>query len=121
MSVNDETTRLLNADPDLTSRGDVPPSKSYSTLYIILSISVTILILDIGSFIAQAPQTAIFEDIICKQYYKSLASVHKLNNEGCKIEPVQSDVALITGWKDTFETIPGKPLCLLPTDSGFMY
>ena len=64
------------------------------------------LILDIASSVPTAPRMVIFEDIICRNHYAAWLDVSKLGN--CKVNAVQSELALINGWKETFEKIPGK-------------
>lgn len=72
-----------------------------------------LLLIDIAGFLGLAPQTQIFEDIICQNYY---AGIDKKPNqsytaisddERCKIEPVQSELAMILGYKETFDQLPG--------------
>ncbi|KAK4184894.1 major facilitator superfamily domain-containing protein, partial [Podospora australis] len=63
------------------------------------------LFLQIGSFLSLAPQTAILESIVCRQYYEDIR-LRPLVIDDCKIEPIQSKVAFINGWKDVFETLP---------------
>jgi hypothetical protein len=108
-----ETMLLLDSslDPPLRTGTSTHRYKHHSAQYIILSISAIILILDISSCVAVVPQTVILEDIVCSKYYSSLVyatSGTKFDGDRCKIEPVQSEVALVNGWKDTFEAIPGR-------------
>lgn len=71
---------------------------------VIVAISVILLISQVGNFIAMAPQTAILEGIICREH----APLSSESEDGlCKSEPVQTELALVLGWKDTFEMIPG--------------
>lgn len=102
MSDASESTPLLDSNHEA-----VPEIKN---LRVILTISALIFFMEISSYLPVASQLAIFEDIACKNYYAS--GMHTLppdsSNGICKIEPVQSEVALLNSWKDTFETIPGK-------------
>ncbi|RJE18438.1 MFS transporter [Aspergillus sclerotialis] len=43
----------------------------------------------------------IFENIICRQYYSSSD-----DESVCKAAPIQSELAFINGWKDTFAALP---------------
>lgn len=58
---------------------------------------------------AQPPQLQIFEDIICKNYVLSINATSNtagtLDNV-CKSPAVQKELALVTGWKNTFDTLP---------------
>src|SRR4051794_32743860 len=109
MSHCDEITPLLETDPNDApeTRARTSQSASNSPLWTILSLSAVMLILDISSYVAIAPETAIFEDIACNKYYTAFGHAGDSNSERCKIEPIQSEVALISGWKDALETIPG--------------
>lgn len=67
-----------------------------------------------GSHISLAPATAFLEQIFCKNYYGirhpiglSWSSANAVLVEDCKVEPVQSDMAYINGWKEAFEILPG--------------
>lgn len=60
--------------------------------------SIVFFLVDFGFYLTVTAQTKIFEDIICRQY----------NAQGdCKIAPVQSELAAVNGWKDTFDALPG--------------
>jgi hypothetical protein len=86
-------------------------SSSKHALRVIVLIATVTLISDLAGYAAVAPQLQLFEEIICRQYYTTIGalSAHdQLDRELCKIEPVQSELALINGWTDTFQTIPGK-------------
>lgn len=76
---------------------------------VITLVCTLLLLLDIAGFLGMAPQMQIFEDIICQNYYTHQPSqIDTLPvNERCKIEPVQSELAIIQAWKDTFEHLPG--------------
>jgi hypothetical protein len=113
MSPSDDTTPLLSSDAGETGDDTISNSKSkFKTHFgVVLSLCAVMLILDISNYIAVAPETAILEDIVCHNYYRD--SYHSKfgdvsQNERCKVEPVQSELALINGWKDALDTIPGK-------------
>ncbi|KAJ5419500.1 uncharacterized protein N7487_003050 [Penicillium crustosum] len=74
---------------------------------------------------SNAPQTAIFEAIICRDYQASLRrtgagnaildsgiSNALLDSNLCKSEIVQGELAIVIGYKDTFDVIPGLLLSL---------
>jgi hypothetical protein len=66
---------------------------------ILIISSVVFFLVDFGFYLTVPAQTKIFEDIICRQY----------NAQGdCKIAPVQSELAAVNGWKDTFDALPGN-------------
>ena len=70
-----------------------------------LATCVLLLIVDIVASVPMAPRMVLFENIICRNYYGAWESDAGTRN--CKIEPVQSELAQINGWKETFDTIPG--------------
>lgn len=90
------------SDADKRSYHGPVPSASVVTI----TVCVVMLILDIASSVPTAPRMVIFEDIICRNHYAAWLDVSKLGN--CKVNAVQSELALINGWKETFEKIPGK-------------
>lgn len=72
-----------------------------------------LLLVDVSGFLGLAPQTQIFEDIICQNYYAGIdkesnqSYVAISDDERCKIEPVQSELAIILGYKETLDQLPG--------------
>ena len=79
----------------------------------ILSAAAVLLALNIGSHVTFAPQTAILQDIVCRNYYADgVSGLPRLpagdNDDGrCEIEPILSEIALINAWKDVSEALPG--------------
>lgn len=70
---------------------------------ILLVGSFLVLVVDFGFFLAIPAQTKIFEDILYRQYYAPSVDI---SEAGCKVAPVQSELAHIGGWKDTFDALP---------------
>lgn len=104
----DEETRLLG--PNHTVSEPAATQDRPSAFRTILSAAAVLLILNIGSHITFAPQTAILQDIVCAKYYADNAVLPfppPSQGDRCKIEPVQSEVAHINAWKDVFEALPG--------------
>lgn len=77
-----------------------------SVFAITIAASALILTLDVVASVPTAPRMVIFEDIICRNHY-ALSRDGDGEAMDCKIEPVQSELAQINGWKETFDTIPG--------------
>jgi hypothetical protein len=117
----DETTPLLATEPsteqeigqqgqvdDLNKVGSNLGSTQQSTRILTL-VCTLLMLLDIAGFLGLAPQMQIFEDIICRNYYAGQPNqIDTLPvNERCKIEPVQSELAIIQAYKDTFDQLPG--------------
>ncbi|KAL9112669.1 MAG: hypothetical protein Q9187_007729 [Circinaria calcarea] len=98
---------------DNTGKSEDANSTWNGHFWTILALSAVMLILDTSNYISMAPETAILEHIVCGKYYASLGIFDgKLQPDKCKIEPVQSEVAIILGWKDALDTIPGGTLLL---------
>jgi hypothetical protein len=90
---------------------DVPQKRSLTSKKLVVSIICATMLLatDFGFFMAQAPQTAIFEEIICRNHglwSRDAATIDGV--DPCKSELVQGELALILGWKDTFDVLPGE-------------
>lgn len=64
------------------------------------------IVLNIGSYVSFAAQLAILQDIVCKSHYKEGQSL-SMDDDRCKVDAVQSEIAFINGWKDVFEMLPG--------------
>ncbi|OQD60699.1 hypothetical protein PENPOL_c021G03643 [Penicillium polonicum] len=97
---------LHTSDESIRDGGDkYQHNRLPSAFAVTIVTSVLIMIVDIVASVPVAPRMVIFEDIICRNYYAAAQDSEGLSN--CKIEPIQSELALINGWKDTFETIPG--------------
>ncbi|TKA57570.1 hypothetical protein B0A49_10577 [Cryomyces minteri] len=94
---------------------------------VVLLMILTVLILGCGDEMIQSPQTRIFESIFCRQYYDSHSSFPSASTDRgpverdgqgwplerfCKIEPVQSDVAMLKGWQTFLECIPSVLLAV---------
>ncbi|KAI9368149.1 hypothetical protein BJX61DRAFT_537483 [Aspergillus egyptiacus] len=97
-----EDVSLIGGDREPRwSRYPHRPNKRYSPLHIAVAASLTFFITDIAVQITTAPRLAIFEQIICKRYYTQLSRDGGTGTADCKVEPVQSELALINGWRDT--------------------
>ena len=126
----EEATSLLahQSRPEISTQSLGP-----RTLHVwraILSTAAVTLILSMSMHISLVPQTAILQDIICRKYYaeqnlNSGARHVPISVDKCKIEPIQTEVAYINGWRDVTETLPGKyamstlsSQCVAPTLSN---
>ncbi|KAH8668573.1 major facilitator superfamily domain-containing protein [Xylariales sp. PMI_506] len=104
-----ETTGLLDSTEQAPSS-----SKRPGHWRVILTIITIHLLLNIGRCLAIAPDTSILMDIVCNQYYAEaqLGSGTPPTDDRCKIEPVQSEVALINSWRSIVEFLPGVLLAV---------
>lgn len=95
-------------------------SSAQSALVVTVAVGALLMMGDIAYSVAIAPRMVIFEDVICRQYYAEVQDV--ADGLDCKIDPIQSELARINGWKDTLSLIPGKQeyfLLFLERPCGF--
>jgi hypothetical protein len=61
-----------------------------------------------------APQIQIFESIICRKVHPETAflTTQEQIDARCKAADVQGELALVNGWKETLDTLPGIFLAL---------
>lgn len=96
-----------------------PPQKKKKKPWILLVCLAFLLIaiIDVGSFLAEAPKTRVFEANLCLRYYET-HDPSKIGEDGtvpegqCKIDEVQEGMAMIFGWQDMFDAIPGLVLAV---------
>ncbi|KAK4152714.1 hypothetical protein C8A00DRAFT_34564 [Chaetomidium leptoderma] len=113
--VAEDTPLLWNArdeDGKTVKRDDASETSSQQRTYLsassrcVIQLCALTLIFDFTQYSVYAPLTAVFEEIICNRYYSSLAASPFLAQRDCKVFPVQSELALVKGYKDTFNQIP---------------
>ena len=70
----------------------------------------------LGYFMSMAPQTRLFEDIVCRQFYQwdssGLSGTGGPSEAMCKDPAVQDVVARLFGWQTFFDGIPGLLLAM---------
>lgn len=91
------------SDEDESYQHTRPPN----AFSITVTATVLVFIMDIVGTAPVASQMVIFEKIICRDYYAEWQTDAGLST-ACKIEPIQSELAMVSGWWGTFETIPGE-------------
>ncbi|KAF3397997.1 hypothetical protein F1880_006430 [Penicillium rolfsii] len=115
----------IAADETLPLLGDAPTSATSTRskskkLMSVLMCAITVLAASFGTDVSLAPETAIFEQIIChKQGLLSSGAetppTGHLPADGsnpCKSEAVQGELALVLGYKSMFEVLPSIFLSL---------
>ncbi len=108
-----EGTRLLIGQPPSPRTPSTPKTSSASPWFTILAAASIWLLLMASSHITLVPTTAILQDIICDKYYARVdldPSVPVADK--CSVEPVQSEMAYIIGWKSSLEFIPAIALAI---------
>ncbi|OJJ72219.1 hypothetical protein ASPBRDRAFT_75463 [Aspergillus brasiliensis CBS 101740] len=90
--------------------GRVRSLRAVSQRFLLPLIFASVVAADFGNYLSYAPQIAIFESIICRRFG---ADSHTLDaGAGCKSPEVQAELALVNGWKDMFDQLPGILLAL---------
>ncbi|KAG0158351.1 MFS multidrug transporter, putative [Penicillium digitatum] len=83
-------------------------------LLISIVCAIFLLSVDFGFFLSTAPQIAVYEEIICRNQ----APLHRANRtlipeaNPCKAEAVQAELALVIGYQNAFDVVPGLLLSL---------
>ncbi|EPS25160.1 hypothetical protein PDE_00091 [Penicillium oxalicum 114-2] len=116
IAVIEETEPLLADESTVFA-----PARSQRKKFTILIIcAIFVLAADIGTFISLAPETAILEQIICRNQGvlpveadpARIGTLQGIGSDPCKSEAVQAELALVQGYKDTFEVLPSILLSL---------
>ncbi|KAJ6111215.1 hypothetical protein N7486_003450 [Penicillium sp. IBT 16267x] len=103
-----ETHPLLSEGPI-----NAPIRNGAKKLLILTVCAAGILSVDFGVYLSVAPQTAIFEQIICRKYQEFRNVGNTTHGEDpCKSEAVQGELALILGYKEGFDVLPTVLLSL---------
>ncbi|OKL56129.1 hypothetical protein UA08_08722 [Talaromyces atroroseus] len=121
----DETTPLLNSEnqhtPEPGSTTRLPwkllPQWSQSQWRVILVSVLLMLALNFGNNLGAPAQLQVMEDIICKNHLRSInpnatVTAMAVYDDICKSPAVQSELALVNGWKYTFDVLPSIALAL---------
>lgn len=93
----------------ITTRNDGPEKTIWKP---IIFIFFHTLISDIAYFVAIAPQTRLFEDIVCTEYYADIGGIGHPDESQCKIKEVQGPVAELIGMQSFFNGLVGIVLGL---------
>lgn len=129
---NDRTPLLAGSErslPSLHTRDTSPPNQNTRRQtdpaarlqrIVLTLVCISIVAVDFCNVLSYAPQLEIFESIICRQVpgHAStrdpvLGSPRSGNTASpCKSPEVQGELALLNGWKDTFDHLPGIVLAL---------
>ncbi|KAF4277199.1 hypothetical protein CNMCM8689_004908 [Aspergillus fumigatus] len=95
---------------------DHAPESGHSTRarWVLIVLSLGIIAVNFGSYLAMAPQIQIFEYIICQKLHPEIALLtpQEQIDARCKSPDVQGELALVNGWKETLDALPGIFLAL---------
>ncbi|KAI4273876.1 MAG: hypothetical protein LQ337_004327 [Flavoplaca oasis] len=98
---NTTATTLVNCGAAAKKRG-------YIKTHFVILITLVVFIIDVAFSLINAPQTEVFEHIICNAYYKRNPAVLTSNRSSCVVDAVQSELAILTQFKDTLDMLPCK-------------
>lgn len=78
------------------------PQDRSSRWRVLALICFIVLIQDFAEYLSQAPQTEIWLEVVTRKFCP-------VGQDGpeCQMDRVQREVALLQGWKDTLEQVPG--------------
>jgi MFS family permease len=113
---------LSNAPRGSTEEGEalLSPTEAYHPLPIprkkpwlllVGLIFVLVTIIDVGAYLAEAPQTRIFEANLCLTYYREhdpsvILGDGSIPEKLCKVDEVQQRLAGLFGWAEMFNAFP---------------
>ena len=113
---NDDERSPLLADGHGEPQGEV--SKLWNpNSYTFGLIIILVILLNGGNIVQEAPKTRLFESIFCSHFYRGhdpsfIGKDGTVPERFCKIEPVQSDVAMLKGWQVFLDNIPSILLAI---------
>ncbi|KAF2676502.1 MFS general substrate transporter [Lentithecium fluviatile CBS 122367] len=93
------------------------PKKRRPWIFLVGLVFLLIAVIDVGAFLAEPPKTRVYESNICIRHYQEV-DPSKIQEDGtvpealCKVDAVQQTMAMIFGWQDTFDAIPGLLLAV---------
>ncbi|KAM3073471.1 hypothetical protein ACMFMG_004631 [Clarireedia jacksonii] len=94
----------------------LPIERKNLVLRVSLICIISVLLIEIGDFMTQAPAARIIEDIICRAYFSSAPfstpsgidlPSGSIPEEDCKSDIIQGKMAMLKGWDQMFSCIPG--------------
>lgn len=106
----------LLSPPESTSSLPLPQKKKPWVFLVTLAL-LLVAIIDVGAFLGEPPKTRIYETNICLSYYREhdpsvISPDGTIPEKLCKMDEVQQKLAMIFGWQDTFDAIPGILLAI---------
>ena len=82
-------------------------------LYTLGIVMVLVFLFSFSGSLVGASTLRIYESIICHSYYKTndpsrIGDGGVVDERHCKVDAVQEELAVLTGWENFFNTLPGK-------------
>ncbi|THV44931.1 hypothetical protein BGAL_0555g00050 [Botrytis galanthina] len=115
---SEETTPLLpklptGSDHSITDRNALLTRQTIAIRVSVIVI-LSVLLVEIGDYMLQAPLARTLEDILCRDYYSSAplsgfseAPRLSIPESHCKNDVIQGKLAMLRGWDGTLACIPG--------------
>ncbi|KAF5872750.1 putative mfs multidrug protein [Botrytis fragariae] len=115
LSTNTENENENENEPLLPENNRYPAkntTKPYTKLVVLLYL--LILIVDFGGLLQIAPMTQIFETVICRKFYARYPANQGIEeiNHSCKVQEVQSELALLKGVQSFLSILPNLLLTI---------
>lgn len=115
-----EHTRLLLQDDEMQRCNNViAPSKRFCGLpYLVVCCLTLYFLVEMFDMVTIAPLTALLEQSLCRTWYRShdpslINPGGSVEEQCCKIEPIQAELAVLRGWKLAFDALPGAAIVRL--------
>lgn len=113
-SIEEQEASLAPID---TFNSEVSASREKPWLFLVCLLFSIIALIDVGAYLADAPQTRIFEANLCYKYYLQedpsvIRGDATIPEELCKVDVVQQRLASIFGWQEMFNALPGLLLAV---------
>lgn len=108
--VDSESSSFEDSVPSLRKK----TGRHNPTVFVALCV-LMVFAFDFGAYLNIAPQTRIFENIVCRNYYDKHEPGQfppgDIPEDQCKIKSVQAEVAFVQGLMSSFDAIPSKFSC----------
>ena len=111
----DETSPLLSttaapSTPQIATTSPINRRRAYVIVFVLLNT------VNIADLLMQLAQVRIYEAVYCQKWYlqhdPSIIGPNGVAEAACKLPKIQSQVATLAGWKETFDALPGLFLAL---------
>ena len=105
-----ETPLLGSFPPHLED--ELVSASDGSSCYVLGLVLTIVFASDLAGSISKAPLIRVYESIICNEHYKiadpsGVQQSGQVDERYCKVAPVQEELALLRGWQDFFDYLPG--------------
>ncbi len=103
-----EIRKTLQSSPTLRQR--LRAIIANQTYRITASIFFIHFLLEFRLLAHEIPESRLFEHAVCRRYYRENPIASEISEHLCKIAPIQKEVALLVGWRDSFWAVPSTSM-----------